>query len=278
MDRCKLFTVILSIFAAAVLITACSDQSASLTEPHPAGWLEAHAATEQTDEGLSSCRSCHGADFTGGSVGVSCFECHAGGPPFTIHPAEWTSVVRDHQSFPQTINWTFCATALCHGEDLAGGGGNFPGPACFNTAGCHAGGNVKPHGDDFIDPVNHGPLAKGLLMGEIRDPESGLFWCVNCHGRPSNVFDGGFISDPAILNNSDGACDICHDNAFAHADEWQGTNDQSQGYISTHRNVPLTEIAISCALCHNTTLSGPGPMGGAPSCFETGFTNSNGIT
>ncbi|HET9596370.1 MAG TPA: CxxxxCH/CxxCH domain-containing protein, partial [Anaeromyxobacteraceae bacterium] len=49
---------------------------------HPAGWSDPsqHGAAANAG-GLGSCQTCHGVDLTGGSVGVSCDQCHSSGTP-----------------------------------------------------------------------------------------------------------------------------------------------------------------------------------------------------
>jgi hypothetical protein len=75
---------------------------------HPYGWEERGAssfhgaAVEAT--GPAPCAACHGEDYAGGWSGVSCSECHAGGP--SGHPAGWL------ESHGQSQNTT---CARCHG-------------------------------------------------------------------------------------------------------------------------------------------------------------------
>ncbi|NOY91661.1 MAG: CxxxxCH/CxxCH domain-containing protein [Deltaproteobacteria bacterium] len=79
-------------------LTQCSichpsvDESGAIIDParhidgvvevisnHPDGWRDpsAHGLTADRT-GLSTCQACHGADLTGGLVGVSCESCHPG--------------------------------------------------------------------------------------------------------------------------------------------------------------------------------------------------------
>lgn len=250
-----------------VLLTAsCSDQRANTREPHPPDYFSDHAAEATAD--VNSCRVCHGIDFAGNGNALSCFDCHLEGPPFGIHPADWTDVLVDHELFAETLSWTSCAASSCHGGDLRGG---LSGSSCFETAGCHPGGGEPPapHVLPHADAADHGPAAK-----------ADQFYCRNCHGRPLNIFDGGFVADPAILNKPLGDCSApdCHPDAEAHPTDWEGTNDPDPVYPSTHRDITEDTEKISCSLCHKTTGPGPGPFPGAPSCFAANFTNANGIT
>jgi len=250
---------------------------------HPSNWISLHSGEANTD--LRGCQGCHGFDFAGSGEAVSCFTCHLSGPPFVgVHSSTWANVINDHQGFPNDFNWTTCAAVACHGSNLQGGA-QANGPSCFNnTASCHSGTAGDPPAPashqavDFTDPDNHGSLAK-----------AGQVYCRNCHGRSLNVFDGGFIADPAIMNNLDylnnpvtGACSTCHPSALAHPTDWQGSNDADPTYAASHRGIDETTQANSCALCHNIasvgagpTLDEPGSVAAAPSCFSTSYANAN---
>ncbi|PKN12782.1 MAG: hypothetical protein CVU69_05310 [Deltaproteobacteria bacterium HGW-Deltaproteobacteria-4] len=250
----------------------CSDRNTDAPLPgqiHPAGWLVQHAAAANAD--LNSCQGCHGVEFSGSGNAVNCFNCHSSGPPFTsVHPGGWVDVVADHQTFAQTISWTTCATAACHGPTLEGGS---TGPSCFNVA-CHGpqGNPPAPHALPFTAPTAHGPTAK---------PDQIV--CRNCHGRPESNFNGGFVADlytdpVGVEINPSGNCNLCHPSASAHPTNWQGTNDPGPAYAASHRGIDETTQERSCALCHLTTGPGTGPVPTAPSCFTANHTNEDNST
>lgn len=252
-------------------LAGCSDSSSDappVGAAHPAGWVQSHPAEARVS--LTGCQVCHGIDFTGSGAAVSCFNCHPTGPPFTLHPGGWVDVVTEHQGFAQTISWTTCATAVCHGTTLEGGSA---GPSCFNVQ-CHGPDGHPPAPATHIpgpyaDPVNHGPDAKPAQIV-----------CRNCHGRPTNDFNGGFVADlftdPARTEiNAAGNCSLCHPSAMAHPTNWQGGNDPDPAYAASHRGVDETTQGVSCALCHLTTGPGVGPMPAAPSCFSANHTNAD---
>lgn len=84
-----------------------------------------------------TCQSCHGSDLKGGSVGVSCYDCHTVFP----HPADWvdTGSTNFHglTAIAEGIEIT-CGTQ-CHGTDLSGGLSN---KSCYS---CHP---LAPHFSD----------------------------------------------------------------------------------------------------------------------------------
>jgi predicted CxxxxCH...CXXCH cytochrome family protein len=261
-----------------LLAIGCSDQKVPVTAGHPNGFALAHRSVgSQPDD----CTACHGVDLRGGSVGVSCFRCHAEGPPFQIHPAAWADPRQAHQTFAaQGFGWTLCANPVCHGPDLKGGGqgATKTGPSCFSasftpaggaSASCHSGGPPAPHDVPFTAPEVHGAQAKANQL-----------FCRLCHGRPPNDFDGGFVGDPAIRNRPNGVCSAsaCHPAAKAHPTDWQGSNDPDLTYAASHRRVSQATVDASCALCHRTTGPGEGPRPGAPSCFSRSHTNADGAT
>lgn len=267
----RIVLLVASLIATTLLAFGCADQNSSSALPgvvHPADWGRTHGPQAVQAQDLRGCQGCHGLDFEGGTSGVGCFDCHASGPPFVIHPAGWVNVVQDHQAFALTQSWTTCATSACHGPTLAGGA---TGPSCFNlSVACHAatGGDPgAPHPAAFTDPAAHGALAK-----------ANQFFCRNCHGRPQSDFGGGFVADlpgvPAI--NPNGACSLCHPAAGAHPTNWQGSNDTDPTFAASHRTIDQTAQTKSCSLCHLTTAPGVGPVAAAPSCFSAGFTNAEG--
>jgi len=265
---------------ALLVLAGCSDpndNNASANAVHPLDWLVSHGDDPGAQGTADDCRGCHGPDYSGSAGIPGCTECHLSGPPFTAHPASWGDTYTGHQTFAQDLSWVTCATSICHGTTLHGGD---RGPSCFsadrNGLACHVSGPPKPHAL-YDDPSLHGVAAKGTF-----DPSQNMVYCRNCHGRPTNIFDGGMVSDPAILNLTGGQCSSasCHPAATAHPTNWQGTNDVADpfNWSSTHRTITHAVIDTACALCHNTVSTGAGPKAGAPSCFSSTFTNSDGST
>lgn len=138
-------------------------------------------------------------------------------------------------------------------------------------ASCGGGGKDRPiasgqvagtggiHDLPFTDPVLHGPEAK-----------KNLAFCQDCHGTPGTIlFDGG--SAPT-------ACSVaaCHPDAGTHPTRWQGTNDVTPNYLSSHRD--SGNLNTACRICHDFTQGRTPPNPAAPSCFSANFTNADGST
>jgi len=276
-----------------LLFGTCSDPNDDKYYPtsvHPLGWQEIHGADPNAQGDAEACRACHGLSLEGNGLAVSCFDCHASGPPFGKHPAWWLGdALQNHRHFHNEadpalrLSWTTCAVSVCHGTELRGGTGN--GSSCFsadhtNPAGqlntCHASGPPvpPPHATAtaYSLPENHGADARD--SGD--DNLSMANYCINCHGRPTNDFSGGFVADPAILNVATGNCSSCHPDATAHPTDWVRADNPS--YF--HSIVSSQTISGSCARCHSTAAPGPGvaPFTTAPSCFSSSFQNANGTT
>jgi predicted CxxxxCH...CXXCH cytochrome family protein len=152
----------------------------------------------------------------------------------------------------------------CHGSDL--GGADNTG-SCLT---CHPDGEpIAIHALPFSDPADHGEAARNNLRQ-----------CFACHGSTPNQFDGGFLSNPAQFNAANANCSAagCHSDAGAHPTRWQGSNDDSPDYRSSHRGVSQNTIDTACAMCHDVVEGDPAPNAGAPSCFSATFTNADGST
>ena len=152
----------------------------------------------------------------------------------------------------------------CHGNQLTGGNEV---PGCFS---CHSEGlTFAIHPLPYSDPEDHGAAGRNDLAK-----------CFGCHGSPPNVFDGGILADPDLFNRPAADCSVpaCHPDAGAHPTRWQGDNDITPDYLSTHRMISQATIQEGCALCHQVSDGGSHLLPEAPSCFSAGFTNSDNVT
>ena len=188
---------------------------------------------------LDRCQTCHGEDYLGGTSGVSCYQCHAGGA--SGHPATsiWVGSP-DSDDFHGKDDLDRCQT--CHGEDYLGG---TSGVSCYQ---CHAGGASghpatsiwvgSPNSDDF-----HG--------------EDDITRCVTCHG--DDYFGG----------TSGVSCYQCHDGPYAFSCPDYSPpsthtvlqdDDDCEAYHMPGFEYPMDN---GCTTCHGFDLTG----GFAPSCF-----------
>ncbi len=196
---------------------------------HPdEGWLDpAHAnfhGLEASSRGLSECATCHGDDFTGGTSGQSCFECHDGpsGHPLT----DWLDT--DNESFhaQRLIETGLAYCAGCHGDDFTGGDANVSCYTCHDGPGGHpATGWLDTASDNF-----HGLAASSR----------GLSDCARCHGED---FTGGL---------SGKSCSLCHDDQSGHPST--GWLDAASDDFHAER---LIETSLDyCAGCHGADYRG----------------------
>lgn len=96
-----------------------------ITEPHGDGWLDPNSNNFHGDYVAStlnwdktSCKTCHGNDYMGGSTGISCIKCH------TLHKDGWmqTSSSNFHGRFiADTLKWNLNNCKTCHNSDYSGG-------------------------------------------------------------------------------------------------------------------------------------------------------------
>jgi hypothetical protein len=108
---------------------------------HGTGWddPDVHGpptkAAPDGSTGFESCKECHGEDYTGGVMQVSCFtaECHGVDAP---HPPEpWLDSPRTHIDTDEQ-NAEVCAE--CHRDESGAGIPLTTAADCFNNTLCHA--------------------------------------------------------------------------------------------------------------------------------------------
>lgn len=172
--------------------------------PHKPGWSDSsatqfHGKFLQLGMGtLVDCAKCHGADFTGGTSGTSCYSCHGSYP----HKAGWTGAVpaSSHGGYLKGKNWDLAECASCHGQDYKGGSS---GKSCFT---CHS---TYPH-TVFAAAGGHPAYlyTSGYPMAQ----------CKTCHGP---AYDGGAVVtascmsagchvDAGGVKKTPEACNTCH--------------------------------------------------------------------
>lgn len=212
------------------LMTACSDpKEAPLgvqerVQVHTKNWLNKSAAdfhgavlaARQFD--MKECQQCHGNQFDGGIVGVSCFTCHAAFP----HGDGWTGVGEgSHSRYIQTNAYDFSECTLCHGQ-------NYDVPKNDQTCRtCHTSDDgpeacTTCHGSFGTDPTNLENVAPPAgLENETATTEPAVgahqehiehfgadFACQQCHAVPAAMRDAGHI-------DADGMADVLLSGALA---------------------------------------------------------------
>jgi predicted CxxxxCH...CXXCH cytochrome family protein len=208
------------------MLTGCSDPNAqsvfdSDSGTHPVGWLPlGHVAAAKADN--NSCSECHGADYSGGISGYSCFQCHTG--------------------FPFTS--TDCVS--CHATPPAGS-------AAPNRKGAHSAHNVLPgvtnvcatcHLGAGSGTNSHVNKVVDVQFLDLYNAKSGAA-VRNTDGTCSNVSCHGGQTTPAWLTgkiDTNLQCTACH----AHGDTQY--NSFSSGLHVLH----VTTLAFPCVACHGT--------------------------
>ncbi len=240
--------------------------------PHDLPFADPSQHGSVAKSNLAFCQQCHGTpgsiQFGGGIASTSCAECHNDSG---AHPTRWqgtNDTTPVYLSTHRTSGSRDTACAICHNVTADAPGPNPSAPSCFSanftnadgsSTGCHASGpgTSAPHVIPFADPTLHGPVAK-----------QDLAFCQQCHGTPGTTeFSGGIVSVSC-------AAAECHPAAGAHPTRWQGTNDITPAYQSSHRTSQNQNT--TCVICHDFTQGRTPPNPSAPSCFSAGYTNADG--
>lgn len=111
----------------------CFNNSLCHASIHAAGWSNpsSHGVAAKSApnvaamQGFSTCQTCHGINFSGGTSLTACSACHGGSAP---HPTSWLPGSTYHHNTTNQANAPVCAQ--CH-RSSAGS------PGCFNNTLCH---------------------------------------------------------------------------------------------------------------------------------------------
>jgi len=121
-------------------------------------------------------------------------------------------------------------------------------------------GGAVPHPVDqsFLDPLNHGPAAKGLTAAF----PNGMVDCQPCHAQAgvNPRFNVGIIRVGGI------GCEACHNVQTAHPSV--GVNDNVHWYDGPYTHSNVTSFATICSLCHGANLGGVADGGVGPACTD----------
>lgn len=204
-----------------ILVAGCggggssSSNSAAprLNEAHEPGWRTIHDQAWAKDP--VGCQACHGEDYRGSAAVVSCFSCHASGPPFVLHPPSiaadlpWGHPVNHGSAARRDI----AACQGCHGQ--RGGPGSNPPfdvalrrleAGCQSTLGCHN--NLNSPFASFEN--GHNPGAAHPV--KVTDPATQdlRHWYGETITYRSGGQDLSYGISHADAGNLQGACTLCH--------------------------------------------------------------------
>jgi hypothetical protein len=243
---------------------------------HPAGWAapapaaQPHGDAAKKDgtvagQGFPNCKTCHGANFIGGSANVSCFICHNVNAPHSAKP--WRASAGSTYTHTTTVeagNAPVCYTCHAYTGTPNPRNPHIPptpaptgtAPGCYNGTMCH---NQAGHPAGWVATAPaaqpHGNSAK-----TTPGATAGYASCQTCHGTGTN-FSGG---------SSGVSCYPCHGPTAnsPHASQWL------TGDTYVHRTTAEGN-ASACAFCHqngaNSPIappSPPAPAGTAAGCFN----------
>jgi predicted CxxxxCH...CXXCH cytochrome family protein len=219
---------------------------------HESGWNlpSAHGAAALSpasgEKGFSSCTTCHGAGYTGGTAEQSCLStagCHHVNAPHP--PKPWLSKTGFSHTKSDTSNAGQCA--LCHTGGANSGRKPSAGAAigisgCFNNTLCHG---TVGHPENWKNPSLHGAEAK-----KAPSASTGFSSCQVCHGV---AFTNG--SAPTCLNSA--GCHGVGVNAPHPAKPWFDA-------AALKHTTTSPANAGTCAICHtagaNSTVKPPFPV------------------
>ncbi len=206
----------LILLAVAALLSSCSTPNEPTPQQnveigiHPQGWLDLQSsnfhgtflAAKQYD--VAQCQQCHGNQFDGGLVGVSCRKCHETFP----HPEGWVGIGEgSHKQYIQSHNYDFQSCKACHGAnyDLVKVDNSCrtchtsdAGPEACNT--CH--GVFAADGNDLRNAAPPAGLhneteasspAVGAHQAHLNYFESVEATCQECHTVPATMAAAGHI-------------------------------------------------------------------------------------
>lgn len=198
---------ILPLLIILLIITACNER----TDPpmHPDDWpipgSEYSHVAKIAESGILGCKTCHSddetKDYSGGTSGVSCYQCHEGGPSGHPNITAWTSP--DSADYHGRIfwenGWDFSDCRKCHGDDFAGGVVGF---SCNNCHTSGIGSCTTCHGDPETnlayppkDILNHTDSTLISIGAHEAHMESELtnVSCRECHTVPGSYLDVGHL-------------------------------------------------------------------------------------
>jgi predicted CxxxxCH...CXXCH cytochrome family protein len=184
---------------------------------HPAGYADAALhGRDANAQGLSACGSCHGADLSGGTVGVSCNACHTTAG-FSTWVTDCTFCHGDRasgaQAPPLDVQGRTLTTNVSVGAHGAHAGATLSNPIACQQ--CHPARTASVVGDaahvdgDGIAEVVFGSIATtgGAAATYTRASDTSASCAATyCHG----AFGGGASATMAWTSTAQVGCTSCH--------------------------------------------------------------------
>lgn len=171
--------------------------------PHDADWLQASSdkfhGTFLQNNGwdTESCAACHGQDYQGGDVGVSCYTCHSAFP----HSSNWVNNSSDefHGNFIRQGGWSLASCKTCHAEDYSGGNTGVACAQCHTQEGGPEACNTCHGNADHIYPprdLSNNTATTAIGVGAHEEHMELFNNCDLCHVVPASFDDPSHIDGP----------------------------------------------------------------------------------
>jgi hypothetical protein len=163
---------------------------------------------------INGCKTCHGANLSGGESEKSCFDCHDDGDVYGQHGGNWGEA--ENHGLAYLANKISCKTA-CHGSTLGGGIADYVSQgADYSCDSCHIeyphqGSWYSDHGSSVLTPQDN--FNETTFNNE----------CSGCHGEVGDM-NTNFPSVTPTINPVTGieTCYECH-SAYPHNNNFKDT-------------------------------------------------------
>ena len=249
---------------------------------HPPNWAQpaVHGPTAKTD--LRSCQTCHGDDFGGGTVGVSCNACH-GGPQWQTtctfcHGDRAAGIPAPPRGTRGETSPTTIAVGAHRAHVTAGGLAR-----AFTCDVCHAFPTNLAHVDGDPSP-RFGTLARTAGSTPQWDRATASCAATYCHG---GTLGGGTLTTP-VWTRADGTqatCGTCHatpppaphpQNASCGA--CHTGYDQATVNPALHVDGTVQVAAVACGACHSIPPPPPHVQSQLCGTCHPGYTATSVVT
>ncbi len=250
--RNNIFILSLLIITSISLLHCANNRSKpTIPETHPDNWMisssEDFHGKIVLNSGSAGCKQCHGADFDGGLVDVSCIDCHA--ERTNICTGCHGGIINQSGAPPSGLRGETSDTARAVGAHTAHlNSSSLSEP--LNCSDCHSVpafaleinhfDSISPVGSvvtDSIAEIIWGRFSDGgtANWNRVEQTCSGTY----CHG----AFDGGNQSNRPIWNqNNQAECGSCHDIGAEPAN------------LLWKHQYHITTANLDCAVCHASVV------------------------